>query len=175
MRLDRFQGYGKPTLKVEDGVPVADRVPVPRPRRPLATAELLARLLGRRAVPADEPVLGALEVGELAVKAVETMRDGDAARGARLVVVWLPTLDEHRPGDLDRLREQFLARVRAAGVDAIDLVPEFRRVPADEADALFLVEPDAGGRHYSERGHEFVAARLASRLAESSDPNRHGS
>ncbi|MGH2570031.1 MAG: hypothetical protein ACRDGR_02315, partial [bacterium] len=54
MRFDPFQGYGKPTLNVENGVPVADGVPVPRPRRPLATAEVVARLAGRRAAAPDE-------------------------------------------------------------------------------------------------------------------------
>jgi hypothetical protein len=175
MRFDRFQGYGKPTLKVENRVPVADGVPVPRRSRPLAAAELLTRLAGRRAATETEPKLDALEVGELAVRAIEAMRDGNAARGARLVVVWLPTLDQHRPGELDRLRIQFLERVRALGVDAIDLVPEFRGVSPDQADAMFLVEPGAGGRHYSERGHEFVAARLAERLAVPTDPSQHGS
>jgi hypothetical protein len=165
MRFDRFQGYGKPTLKVENGVPVADGVPAPRRRRGLATVELLACLAGRPAVPAQVPKLGALEVGELAVRAVEAMRDGNVARGARFVVVWLPTLDQHRPGELDRLRVQFLERVRAVGVDAFDLVEDFRSVPPDQVDAMFLVEPAGGGRHYSERGHEFVAARLAERLA----------
>ncbi len=171
MRFDRFQGYGKPTLRLENGVPVADGVPVPERswrdswRSSLASAELIARLTGRRnAAPADEPRLDALEVGELAVRAVETMRGEDRARGSRLVVVWLPTLDEYRPGDLDRLRGQFLQRVRAAGGETVDLVDEFRRVPPDRVDSLFLVEPGAGGRHYSKAGHEFVAARLAERL-----------
>jgi len=172
MRFDRFQGYGKPTLKVENGIPVADGVPSPGRRRGLATVELIACLAGRPAVPAAEPKLEALEAGELAVRAVEAMRDGNTARRARLVVVWLPTLDQHRPGEVDRLRVQFLERVHAFGVDVIDLVPEFRSVSPDQADAMFLVEPGGGGRHYSERGNEFVAARLAERLAGHAD--RHG-
>jgi hypothetical protein len=156
-------------------VPVADGVPVPERRRGLATVELMERLTGRRAGPEEGPKLAALEVGELAVRAVEAMRDGNAARGARLVVVWLPTSDQHRPGELDRLRVQFLERVRGLGVEAIDLVEDFRSVPPDQADAMFLVEPGGGGRHYSERGHEFVAERLAERLAELADRGRHGS
>jgi hypothetical protein len=173
MRLDRFQGYGKPTLQLEDGVPVAAGVPVPKRRLPaswrsqVGTAELVARLVGRRtAVPADEPKLAALEVGELAIRALEVMHEENARRGSRLVVVWLPTLDEDRPGELDRLRGQVMERVGAAGIDAIDLVEDFRRVPPDRVDSLFLVEPGAGGRHYSEAGHRFVAARLAARLAD---------
>jgi predicted N-acyltransferase len=40
---------------------------------------------------------------------------------------------------------------------------------------MYLVEPGAGGRHYSERGHEFVAARLAERLAVPTDQSQPGS
>jgi hypothetical protein len=176
MRLDRFQGYGKPTLRLEDGIPVAAGGPVPERRlrdawrSRFGTAELVARLAGRRSVlPEDEPKLSALEVGELAMRTFVTMRDGNRARGSRLVIVWLPTLDEYRPGELDRLRGQVMERVRAAGIDAIDLVEAFRRVPPDRVDSLFLVEPGAGGRHYSEAGHGFVAARLAERLGGRTD------
>ena len=92
------------------------------------------------------------------------MRDAHRAAGRRFAVVWLPTLDEHRPGELDRLRTGFLARVGAAGVEVIDLVGDLRRLSPAGADSLFLVEPGAGGRHYSEAGHAFVAERLRERL-----------
>jgi lysophospholipase L1-like esterase len=173
---DRFQGYAKPRLEVRDGALVTANVPVPRAsylvpwlvaRREafaeLRSLQLLRPLLQRvrRTPPAptenrDLPRLVSAVFAEL--------RDLDARAGSRLVLVYLPMRPEHA-GALDpRLPRLARRTARRLGIDFADLLSDFQRLPAAEAESLYLRPGDvaiAGGEdHFNERGNAWVARRL---------------
>lgn len=173
MRSDSFRGYAKPTLRLEGDVPVASGVPLSPPsgeswleRR--ATMRLLRRVLGREASGDAEPVMPLSAAAALGVRALEVLAEDDASRGARFLAVWLPTLPEYAPGAGDPLRGTVVRNLRAAGVEVLDLVETFRRLPPREADSLFLTDDEVTlpfhGRHYSARGNEWVARQLIPHL-----------
>jgi hypothetical protein len=181
MRFDSFMGYGKPTLRIEDGAPVAGDVPVPRRSfylpwltqnrdtlRSLRSVQLGGWLLGAAPRATLRPVSSLGEVLETSFEALRYVQRRDLEHGSRLVVVWLPLLgDEVADPKLDPLRHRLLKRLRAVGVPTIDLVEGFRALPSERRARLFIDPaeidyPGAGG-HYSGEGNRFVAARLAAR------------
>jgi hypothetical protein len=177
MVTDRFLGYGKPVLRLEGNVPVADHVPVPRRAayRPRLNRDLeavrglrLAQLLGRRSVgegtAEDERILPSAGIVDLAQKAVETMSEADRRHGSRLVVVWLPMPEDRTAGPRDELRTAFARAVISAGVPVVDLVPALQGLAPAAAEALYLRPgevnfPGAAG-HYAPAGNRFVAGLL---------------
>jgi hypothetical protein len=175
MRRADFRGTAKPVLRLENGVPVASGVPVPRgPRGPggwerLNTVRALRRLLHREP-PDTTPVMALSEAARLAEAALVTLDHDNRERGSRLVAIWLPTLGEYDGTDTDLLRTTFLAHLRAADVLVFDLTEEFRRLAPAAVDPLFLTPADVvfpvGGRHYSAAGNAFVARALWRRLRE---------
>lgn len=95
--------------------------------------------------------------------------DVDRQWGRRLVVVYLPTPRDIRPGTLDARRTWLAEAARKRGIDLVDLTPELRRLRRDSIDLVFIsrlatrVKPEAVGQ-YSKLGHDWVAAALASHL-----------
>jgi len=168
MRSARYDGYPKPTLRLTDGALRAAHVPVPRGigiRGRLERALLaLERSRGADAGtgggdrpatrPAPDPdrdpedTLVTAVVGELDTLA--------GARGARVLLVQLPTRNDYRGGDADHWRRTLPLTARHAGVTWVDLIPALRRLPAESVSALFI--PRDG--HYSATGHAWVARRL---------------
>ncbi len=172
-RYDRFRGYAKPMLRWDGDAPAPDGVPLAGPtddswweRR--AVTRLLRRGLGRESAGDDAPVLPLSTATELGVRAITALAEEEARRGTGFAAVWLPTLPEYAPGGGDALRTTVTGHLRAAGVTVFDLVPEFRRLPPQAADGLFLTEDDVTlpfhGRHYSVRGNEWVASALLDRM-----------
>lgn len=173
MRYDSFRGYGKPTLTLEGGIPVAAGTPVPEPTdvaHPVERLHLvraMRRLLGRE-MPTARPVMPLSDAAGLAQRALETLDRDARSRGSRFVAVWLPTLVDYISSDDDVLRRTLSGHLHASDVLVVDLVEDLRALPAERADSLFL-KPDevaypAAGRHYSARGNAFIAAALWRRL-----------
>ena len=182
MESDRFLGYGKPVLEVKDGRLVPRNVPVPRGAydAPWATRalplldELRAfRLLHGVAAglvpepPARRPNDALLP---LSLRVFEELRSLNAARGGELVLVYLPMREDLRPdGRVDAWRELVVTGARARGLRVLDLVPDLRALPLDEAARLFLGKGEIAYRaaegHYTAEGNARVARLLASRLA----------
>jgi hypothetical protein len=182
MQRGIFLGYGKPVLKVEIDELIIDNVPVPRqgfilpwttPRYQAALGELRSVQILRQTFfqnqdsgrpPIDEP-----EVQAVAEKILEDLVRLNRARGSRLVLVYLPTYSSHRPDPKTDTRRRYIRQGAAANdVILIDLVEDFRKLPEDEIEALFIPNgaidfPGAAG-HYSARGNEYIARRLSEEL-----------
>lgn len=182
MRYRTFVGYPKPTLRLEDGVPVADGVPVPRRAffvpwitqnaailRGLRSAQLVSKVLGLGSAAAGVPVMSPRQALLLAALALQHTAAEDSAHDSRLVVVWLPTEPQETPGPEDAVRLGLEREMQARGIPMVDLVDGFRALPQDQMPALFLTPeevdyPGAAG-HYTVEGNRYVARRLDEELS----------
>jgi len=177
MQSDSFEGYGKPVLLLDGGRLVVDNVPVPRRAfyaplwidalpviQQLRSYQLLRGLLGGLS-PRREPTRRYGATRQVVAAVFESLRDLHQAAGSALVLVYLPMHSDWRSSaDLRRLARQEAARL---GVWFFDLSEDFRGLPAEELEGLFISDPELRGYgHYSRAGNDFVARQLYSRLTE---------
>jgi hypothetical protein len=191
MESSSVYGYAKPVLVLQDDSLTIGNVPVPRSegrarlywtavlmRNQLRLAQLL--LWVRDSVYHGHGV----QQGDLSGK--WTTEDsltwhkvqrlvGDLSRingmkGSTLILVHLPVLEDYWTAQSDPWRE----RARAAAADGeftfVDLVQEFRQLPGDSVQQMFIGPrfpgyPNTAG-HYSVAGNEWVAERIHQRLLE---------
>jgi len=182
MLSERFQGYGKPVVRVRDGKLVTENVPVPRAsyalpwlvsRRgaleELRSLQLLRSLLKRPpAPPAPDASQGDLPQVEWRIFA--ELQHLNAQEGSELVLAYLPMRGEYR-GALDERLPSFVRKAaRARGIAYIELIEEFGKLPAQERRSLYIEQKELGlpgaEDHLSARGNEWVAALLHERIAQ---------
>jgi hypothetical protein len=90
------------------------------------------------------------------------------AKASRLVLVHLPVFEDYWTPQADPWRARAREAARPGEFEFIDLVHEFRRLPADSAGQMFIGpqvpgSADAQG-HYSVTGHQWVAREILRRL-----------
>jgi len=178
MQHTTYNGYGKPTLTVEDDRVVASNVPVPRStqvwsprlvRSENALSNLSLTRLLRRVLRLDTAAVTAVTQSkerneETAWTLSHMLDDLDAANRAQnsvLVLAYLPTREEIT-GDASMSWHGFLRQyAEQHGVLFLDLLDELRRLPPAELDKLFITQaavdfPGAAG-HYTEAGNAVIA------------------
>jgi hypothetical protein len=178
MAYDHFGGYPKSYLKVTDGRLEVANVPVPRrfsampqlQRRQRAALNLSVirhslsalRRLGIQPGNAGPAVLEEADVRAAASRVFEDLRDLNAAKGSRLVLVYLPESGDRTNPDTDRWRAFVASEAGRLDVPFIDLVETFRALPADAAQQFFVIPYRRS--HYNEGGNAWVARELRARL-----------
>lgn len=176
MMTDRFVGFGKPYLDLEGGTLVGHNVPVPRvpylfpwftllaPRLDELHVVALARRLTRGSVTMASPRGPQVPLLELLFAVAEDIRRLNREAGSRVAIVYLPTIGDCTPNFLfDQWRADLQAEFERRGFDYFDLVPDFRAMPRQESERLFL-PATVMGRHYSADGHRLVSRVLGERL-----------
>lgn len=183
MQQASFLGYGKPLLTLEAGTLQVNNVPVPERAFYLPwltqNSESIRQLrLVQLAAGLDQPTAQAAEVdddaaernlgwGRVAARMLEELEELNEERGSLLVLVYLPTLADHAqplPAETAYWREQVFRAAQAQQIIFIDLLTEFRELPIDQVQPLFLSQtevsyPGAAG-HYSVAGNRYIADRL---------------
>ena len=180
MASNRFEGYFKPTLAIQEGHLVTRNVPVPRigswgrwiqrlmAFRDLQSVALLRRVLFRNALQENGSI--SPDVLEVAERVFDQLAELNRQKGSQLIVAFLPTEGEYRngmPNYIAKLKRDVLAK----GITWIDLVDDFREMPAAEEQRLFLTEADipqykSAAGHYTNKGNELVAGLLYRRVTE---------
>ncbi|MGH7369206.1 MAG: hypothetical protein ACREK9_22650 [Candidatus Rokuibacteriota bacterium] len=176
MQSSVFSGYGKPLLAIEDGALVVKNIPVPARayRVPwltevashlhsLRAAQMLRRLRGQPALTPSAPSDAERNerTAQVVAKLLEDLKRLNEERASRLVLVYLPTLN-----DLDSDQGNFWGGVlerqsEALGIRFINLVEEFKKLPDEEAFALY---PATDPVHLNPKGNEYVAKLIHRRL-----------
>jgi len=182
MLSERFQGYGKPVVRVREGELVTENVPVPRASyampwlvsrrevlQELRSLQLLRSLLQRlRPSPAPDASQG--DLPQVASRIFAALQHLNAQRGSELVLVYLPMRGEHRGARDERLPRFVRKAARARGIAYVDLIEELGKLPAQEARNLYIEREESGfpgaAGHLSTRGNEWVAALLHERIAQ---------
>jgi hypothetical protein len=183
MLSERFQGYGKPVLRVRQGELVTENVPVPRIRYAmpwllsrrkvldeLRSLQLLRSLKPKQPGAASGPNGSHEELPQVASRIFAALQRLNAQKGSELVLVYLPMRAEHG-GALDERLPRFVRKAaRMRGIAYVDLIEELGRLPAQEARSLYIRPEDSGfpgaEDHLNPRGNAWVAARLHARIAQ---------
>jgi hypothetical protein len=186
MQSDRFGGYGKPVIQIENGMLVVKNVPVPKPPaalikwfaligstlKSLRTVELFERVLWKRGlVPVPENEKRRLEEMErnektqqVLVKIFEDLKRLNEARASKLVLVYIPMKWELE-GDGSQEWIRFIEKAtRDLGIPLINLFSPFRSLPKERVVSLYIPAgqiqyPHADG-HLTNEGNEFVARMI---------------
>lgn len=176
---DVFYGYGKPVLRVAGDQLVTANVPVPRRgyRFPwltqnldlaaqLRSVELARTLLGSRG-PA-QPTIDEERLGRLTRAVLRELSARVRERGARTLIVYLPTREEYTSAHLESWVPFIARHAREQGLPLLDLRQALRQLPPRRVDALFIPQgaltyPHAAG-HYTAEGNAWVARQLYARL-----------
>ena len=101
----------------------------------------------------------------------------DRTRGARLVVAYLPTKRDLRPGNVDERRQLLAEYCHWHGITYIDLTAEMRDLRPDSLDLAFISRIPAGAapgvaNQYSNLGHLWVAQRISAHMSTGSLASR---
>ncbi len=185
MRQTEFLGYGKPLLKIEGDRLVVDNVPVPRRSfylpwltqnrdalLGLTSVRLLSQFFESSKKSQESGTTAENDAPEKVAAAIlNDLLRINAAKQSILVLIYLPTLGDYQPGgraSTDVWREFVNLAAQDTGVIFIDVVEEFRKLPPDQAQALFIPDgaldfPSAAG-HYSVMGNQYVAQLLYEKL-----------
>lgn len=186
MAEDNFGGYGKPVLAAENDKLVVRNVPVPRRAyrftwfvsnygnfRSLRVAELLSHVRrefgpGRADAPAPSNTQTQEAVRSLLRKLLQDMKRLTEARSSKLVLVYLPLLDE-LVGEGPKEWTAFVeTESKALGVPFINIVSKFRSLPIEDAVKLYILSGQlnyqAAAGHFNERGNTMVARMIYDEL-----------
>ncbi len=176
---DRFMGYGKPVVTVEDGQLVVENVPPPRRRHsPLfqlrygdALQELdLLRWMNegiaeRRAAEREE---WEKNIQPSALAIFHELHRLHTEHGRTGVLVHFPVESDYSDGASNGWRKWLGEEARANGWIFVDLIPALRALPRDQVRDLFI-QDDAdrfrgAAGHYTERGNQLMARALLQEL-----------
>jgi hypothetical protein len=179
MSIDRFVGFPKPRLAVDSGGRLRTvGVPVPDPGMGPFTQRLLSAVGGLRSFellqvfkPVSRGGWGASQdaTWDVARAIFHDVAAQDSAIGAKLVVVYLPTIDDFKGKASDKWRQWIRESAARDKFEFVDLVPDLRQVAPDSVDALFiprgqLAFQGAAG-HYTDAGNVWVDKLLRERIA----------
>lgn len=184
MQHHTFLGYGKPVLKIRDGRLVTENVPVPR--RPFYVAWLARNLpLFRelRGVQLANAIMESFlhaggaaatsfnEAGRaIASKVFENLEELNREKGSVLILVYLPMEADYAGNELtDSWRDFVRTEAAKRGVEFVDLVADFQKMPRSQMKKVFLPAGElsfrGAGGHYSAEGNKVIAEALYKRLA----------
>jgi hypothetical protein len=181
MTTDRFGGFPKPRLALGSGGLQTVGVPVPKPGmgpfttrflntvRTLRSFALLERFkpsAGTASALANPATADA--TWKVARAAMRDLAVRDSAVGAKLVVVYLPTIEDFKGKASDKWRQSAQEAAQQDGYQYVDLVEELRKVSPDSVDGLFIPRGQLAFRgaagHYTEAGNLWVEKLLRERV-----------
>ncbi len=180
MRNDRFLGYGKPVLDLQDDKLALKNVPVPKsylllPYRFRGRIEALNlfRLIQKiksslqgNGVPASPQ---SSLPHEVALKIFEELHQMNVSqKNSRFIIVHLPIQKDYNGSGSERLRQFLREESAKQGWIFFDLVQEFKRLPAQQALSFFIGAGDtqyaSGIGHYNEKGNVYIANLIYKKL-----------
>jgi hypothetical protein len=190
MESDVFLGYPKPILAMDQGQLVTRNVPLPRRAfyvpwvtqnadaiNRLNSIQLFRRMLFAPSAAASDtvPHVSPREhndypTREVALAVFKDLLKISEATGSTLVLIHLPHKRDHVGNESASWRKFLKEEAAKAGIIYIDLIEEFRALPSETMETLFIPEgvsadPHAA-RHYTEAGNRYVAQALHRRLLE---------
>lgn len=185
MMLASYVGHGKPMLRLRDERLVTENVPAPKPSRliqwlgtkrvqlrELRSVKLLGSLLGRMMPATDDFSKGPTEEqAKILDKMFVSLQAMEKQKSGVLVLVCLPTTlhDFEQGGPTPAWRAWLRQESAKMGIDFVDLVDDFQKLPVTVRDGLFIWPgsvqyfAEAPG-HYDDQGHMWVAKELYGRL-----------
>lgn len=172
MQRREFQGFGKPVLKLSDGVLVTENVPVPRQNYllqwlsqngslfdSLKTVELSRKILGTSGSRKEPDMPNNSETWKVVLQIFKELERMSASKGSTLVLVSLPDAADSWVDKSDHWRGTLSREATAEGVAYFDLVDAIRQLPEERVRSLFNQD-----QHYNEAGNQWVAETILQKL-----------
>ena len=174
MRLNRFGGYGKPLLTIDNKRIMVKNVPVPRKGYilpflthnrdkifSLRSIQLLRKFFGKfRSSPESQFVTPDSktstendETMELLMTIFEELIELCRVKDRQALFVYL---EEPEKKNIEPWEKLLLAEARRRGIPLLDLTEAFRKLPKFKRAGLF----DPKWYHYNSEGNKFVAERI---------------
>lgn len=179
MEKNNFFGYGKPVLQLRDGILATKNTPVSK--RGFYVPWLTHILEGTNQLSSFKLLKGfASQKGEITltgkdqknnnmkdiiIKIFDELHHINQNKNSILVLVYLPTRDDYVGNLSEKWRRLIDTHLDKEKVVYMDLIEDFRRVPPEEIDKMFI-GPGVFA-HYSEEGNAYIANILYKKLVAS--------
>ncbi len=185
MGFDRFLGFAKPALVLQENQLVVKNTPIPKPvslspflsrvlpaldeLRTIRALSFVSRRL-RRQKPAGSIWTEAQERSRpVALKVFETLREMNAKAGRQLALVYLPVeLDCDGDAAGEDLRRYLRKELEPRGFLYWDLTEDFQKLPVREMKKMFIAPGQVAFRnaqgHYTAEGNKFAAELIYKRM-----------
>ncbi len=182
MRQDRFEGFGKPTLGLEQGNLVVKNTPVPRLPYRLPWITRNWRLFEKFGfIEAAERIFWEFPRGQkvsmieddamapVTVAILKELTEINRKKKSRFILAFFPILadleQDYSQGWKGFLKQQS----EEIGFTFIDLLPAFKRLSPETVRSYYIAEgaipyPGSAG-HYTEAGNRFVAVQISKALS----------
>ncbi len=171
MQSDKFVGYGKPYLVLQDDVLVNINKPVPKrsylvPRLPKIIRQLgqlnlirIARKLFQKdtSLALEKKNQTDNQTQKVVAKIIENLQKINKAKNSSLVLVHLPTKSDYMSNWSEGWRHFLHAEAVKHKFIYIDLIDEFRKYPPQKVETLF-------DGHYSAKGNSYIANIMYEKL-----------
>ncbi|HMP77540.1 MAG TPA: hypothetical protein PKE12_14685 [Kiritimatiellia bacterium] len=176
---DRFMGYGKPVVTVEDGELAVENVPPPRRRHsPLfqirygAAIQELQIIRWLTAGAAErlnaERTARQKNIQRVAHAIFNELHELHEENGRTGVFIHFPVESDYSDGDSNGWRHWMREEARSNNWHFVDLVPTLRALPRDQVRDLFIQDDTDRFRgakgHYTELGNALMARTLLDEL-----------
>ena len=176
-----LRGYGKPVLRLQNNLLVADNVPVPMRSfyvpwltenvqylNKLKSARFLSWIYNKLVF--NKSTLSVPDTRSfdctITLRVFEDLLRMNNLKHSKLVIIYLPLKLDLQSDKSLKLRTFLRSELLKRGIPFIDLVDDFKKLPSLEARDMFL----GGGKypysagHYSAKGNEYVANLLYRQL-----------
>jgi len=183
MQSDKFLGYGKPVLEVEDGVLLTKGIPVPNPsflriwllRKQWKLMELNSVKLMKRLIPYKKydsaeknSQQRANKTRQIVLKIFADLQQINLQKNSTLVLVYLPTEKSIYNKATKAWREFLHDEALKHNLLLVDLHDELFKLPSHEVEKFFIQKDNTdylfASGHYNEEGNAYIANILFKKL-----------
>ncbi len=180
MRYDTFLGYGKPVITLQNGTLVTENIPVPtrsfytpwltRNQQVISDLSSIRLLQALFSSQNDDSVAekGVDPLQAVVLNVFADLQQINQSKDSVLVFLYLPTKHDYMGHNSDSWRQLLHVAAYQNNWIFIDLVEEFRSLPPQEVEGLFIpvgaIEYRDAAGHYTEAGNVYMANLLYKKL-----------
>jgi hypothetical protein len=196
MQSDKFIGYPKPVLKIDEDMLQVRNVPVPRLRYkiPWRLAEaswyfrrlrivMLFRSLQRKLGFEDTDAIASSarekeeKTQKVLRKVFEDLKQLNEERSSKLVLVYLPNRPDLKGKGPQEWTEFLERESRALGIPLINILSQFRSLPYEDVLKMYIpkgqIRVPGADHHLNEYGNEVVASIIFENLKNHPEISQH--
>jgi hypothetical protein len=180
MESSSMLGYGKPILELHDGILHPKNIPVPKRSfyvpwlthvvngiGDLSSVKLLTKL--REKIFTGSKTQGSSsQTNDLVINVFEELYRINQSKNSILVLVYLPTSDDHRGNASDIWRHFIDTHLAKDKIVYIDLIEDFKKILPQEIKKMFIshgvLDYQYAAGHYTEEGNAYIAEMLYNKL-----------
>lgn len=179
----KFLNYSKPVVVLEENRLAVENTPVPsfsfnfnfitkniQSIMQLRTLQFIRSIRGSNLDVEEDAKMSFKDYVPTAVKIIEELKDKSRREGRAMMVVYMPSEEDYRTNATKGLRDYLSKRLSSTGIDFLDLVGEFDKMPLPASKKVFIQEgvlKNKGGEgHLTVLGNRYVGQYIYNSLKE---------